>query len=373
MSHWLLDSLSNLRTDCHTLAARIQIESELGQVSDAYDWGLLRRGAESMDLAVVDIIASRPFDWEGQDVDDLRTAASEAFRFQKYLPFTSDVVGARRILRAACMAVLGERGADAARWLNAIEWPGADLHSEDWRIRTWSSIADIWLRLIRKNGWEDRDAVLARISELRSAQAAFEVQHLERIPTDNKQSSALELIGLYHLAKAAEIFAQFLTDGRVEGRFQIQQMLDIHFDRVFAVNCKSVYLAARALVPQMKAAGAGAILNIASTAGVSPRPNLNWYNASKGWVNTATRTMAVELAPHGIRVNAVNPVAGETPLLKRFMGQDTPEKRAAFKASIPMGRLSTAQDIAGAAVYLCSDDAALVTGVCMEVDGGRCI
>ncbi len=241
MSHWLLDSLSNLRTDCHTLAARIQIESELGQVSDAYDWGLLRRGAESMDLAVVDIIASRPFDWEGQDVDDLRTAASEAFRFQKYLPFTSDVVGARRILRAACMAVLGERGADAARWLNAIEWPGADLHSEDWRIRTWSSIADIWLRLIRKNGWEDRDAVLARISELRSAQAAFEVQHLERIPTDNKQSSALELIGLYHLAKAAEIFAQFLTDGRVEGRFQIQQMLDIHFDRVFAA-CEDAQL-----------------------------------------------------------------------------------------------------------------------------------
>lgn len=145
------------------------------------------------------------------------------------------------------------------------------------------------------------------------------------------------------------------------------------FDRVMAVNCKSIYLAARALVPHMKARRTGTILNISSTAGLSPRPNLNWYNASKGWVNTATKTMAVELAPFGLRVNALNPVAGETPLLKSFMGEDTPEMRAKFLSTIPLGRFSTPEDLANAALYLCSDEASMVTGVCMEVDGGRCI
>ena len=145
------------------------------------------------------------------------------------------------------------------------------------------------------------------------------------------------------------------------------------FDRVFAVNCKSVYLTARAFVPGMKERGSGVVLNIASTAGVSPRPKLNWYNASKGWMNTATKTMAVELAPDGIRVNALNPVAGETPLLASFLGEDTPEMRAKFLSTIPLGRFSTAEDMGNAACYLCSDEAAMVTGVCMEVDGGRCI
>jgi 3-oxoacyl-[acyl-carrier protein] reductase len=145
------------------------------------------------------------------------------------------------------------------------------------------------------------------------------------------------------------------------------------FDRVFAVNCKSVYLTAQALVPLMKAQGAGSILNVASTAGVSPRPRLSWYNASKGWMNNATKSMAVELAPAGIRVNALNPVAGETPLLASFMGEDTPEMRAKFLSTIPLGRFSTPEDMGNAACFLCSDEASMVTGVCMEVDGGRCI
>lgn len=153
----------------------------------------------------------------------------------------------------------------------------------------------------------------------------------------------------------------------------MEAVSEADFDRVFAVNCKSVYLTARAFVPAMKVAGAGAILNIASTAGVSPRPRLNWYNASKGWMITATKAMAVELAPAGIRVNALNPVAGETPLLKSFMGEDTPEMRAKFLATIPLGRFSTPDDIAAAAVFLCSDAAAMITGVALEIDGGRCI
>jgi len=153
----------------------------------------------------------------------------------------------------------------------------------------------------------------------------------------------------------------------------LEEVSEEDFDRVFAVNAKSVYLTARQVVPKMKARGSGAILNVASTAGVSPRPKLNWYNASKGWMITATRTMAVELAPFGVRVNAINPVAGDTPLLATFMGEDTPEMRAKFLSTIPIGRFSTPEDIAAAAVYLCADEASMVTGVALEVDGGRCI
>ena len=153
----------------------------------------------------------------------------------------------------------------------------------------------------------------------------------------------------------------------------MEDVSEAEFDRVLAVNAKSVYLTAREIVPGMKAARSGAILNIASTAGLSPRPRLNWYNASKGWMITATKTMAVELAPAGVRVNALCPVAGETPLLASFMGEDTPEMRAKFLSTIPLGRFSTPQDMGEAAAFLCSDAAAMITGVAMEVDGGRCI
>jgi 3-oxoacyl-[acyl-carrier protein] reductase len=155
-----------------------------------------------------------------------------------------------------------------------------------------------------------------------------------------------------------------------------QPMLDVteeEFDRVFAVNVKSIYLMAKAVVPHFRERGGGVILNIGSTAGIRPRPGLAWYNASKGAVNLVSKSMAVELAPDRIRVNALAPVAGETPLLATFMGEDTPEKRAAFRATIPWGRLSQPQDIANAALFLCSDEAEMVTGAVLEVDGGRCI
>lgn len=145
------------------------------------------------------------------------------------------------------------------------------------------------------------------------------------------------------------------------------------FDRIFAVNVKSLYLAAIHAVPVLAARGGGAIVNTASTAGLRPRPGLVWYNASKGAAITLTKAMAIELAPQNIRVNALCPVAGDTPMLGTFMGGDTPENRARFVASIPLGRLSTPADIAGAALYLASDEAAFLTGVALEVDGGRCI
>ncbi|MEM9395041.1 MAG: glucose 1-dehydrogenase [Pseudomonadota bacterium] len=153
----------------------------------------------------------------------------------------------------------------------------------------------------------------------------------------------------------------------------MEDVTEEEFDRVLAVNAKSVFLTARAFVPGMKARGSGAILNVASTAGMSPRPKLNWYNASKGWMVTATKAMAVELAPVGVRVNALAPVAGETPLLASFLGEDTPEMRAKFLSTIPIGRFSQPEDLGNAACFLCSDEASMITGVVMEVDGGRCI
>ena len=146
------------------------------------------------------------------------------------------------------------------------------------------------------------------------------------------------------------------------------------FRKVFEINVDSIYHFTQAIVPHWRETRHGVMVNIGSTAGISPRPGLTWYNASKGAVNTMTRSLAVELAPDNIRVNAVAPVMGETALLETFMGQpDTPENRKRFLATIPMGRLSTPADIAGAALYLASDDAALVTGVILEVDGGRTI
>jgi 3-oxoacyl-[acyl-carrier protein] reductase len=146
------------------------------------------------------------------------------------------------------------------------------------------------------------------------------------------------------------------------------------FDKVFAVNVKSIYHFTQAVVPHWRAVGGGVMINVGSTAGIRPRPGLTWYNASKGAVNMLTKSLAVELAPDGIRVCGIAPVMGETGLLETFMGMpDTPENRARFVATIPLGRLSKPADVANAALYLASDEANLVTGVNLEVDGGRCV
>ncbi|KAA0596112.1 3-oxoacyl-[acyl-carrier protein] reductase [Azospirillum lipoferum] len=146
------------------------------------------------------------------------------------------------------------------------------------------------------------------------------------------------------------------------------------FDRVFNVNVRSIFLMTQAAVPVMKGQGGGVILNIGSTAGIRPRPGLTWYNGSKGAVNLLSRSMAAELAPDRIRVNCVAPVIGATNMLEPLMGvPDTPENRAKFLATIPLGRLSRPEDIANACLYLASDEAEFITGVVLEVDGGRTI
>jgi 3-oxoacyl-[acyl-carrier protein] reductase len=156
-----------------------------------------------------------------------------------------------------------------------------------------------------------------------------------------------------------------------------QPMLDVDeatFDRVFNVNVKSIYHMARAVVPLLRQQGQGSIINIGSTAGLRPRPGLTWYNASKGAVNVLSKSMAAELGPDGIRVNAICPVMGATGLIEQFLGTaDTPEARARITAGIPLGRMSTPNDVAQAALYLASDSAAFITGVELPVDGGRTI
>ncbi|AKJ67187.1 3-ketoacyl-ACP reductase [Pandoraea thiooxydans] len=152
------------------------------------------------------------------------------------------------------------------------------------------------------------------------------------------------------------------------------EITEAEFDRVYAVNVKSIFWSARHMVPYFRQQGGGCIINVASTAGVRPRPGLVWYNGSKGAVIIASKAMAAELGPDQIRVNCVNPVIGETGLMTEFMGMpDTPENRKKFLAGIPLGRFSKPQDIANACLYLASDDAEFITGVCLEVDGGRCI
>ncbi|HPG89321.1 MAG TPA: glucose 1-dehydrogenase [Hyphomicrobium sp.] len=146
------------------------------------------------------------------------------------------------------------------------------------------------------------------------------------------------------------------------------------FDRIYAVNVKSIYLATLAAVPEMEKRGGGVIINTASTAGVRPRPGLTWYNGSKGAAVILTKSMAAELAPKNIRVNAINPVIGETGMIEQFMGMaDTAENRAKFVGGIPLGRFSKPSDIANAALFLADPASNFITGVAIEVDGGRCI
>lgn len=156
-----------------------------------------------------------------------------------------------------------------------------------------------------------------------------------------------------------------------------QPMMDVDeatFDRVYAVNVKGIYLGAMHAVPVFRKQGrGGCIITTASTAGIRPRPGLTWYNGSKGAAITLTKSMAAELGPEKIRVNCICPVAGDTALLPMFLGEDTPERRAKFVATVPLGRLSKPIDIANAALYLASDEAEFITGVALEVDGGRCV
>lgn len=233
MSHWLLGALGDTREKALTQASYFQIYQEIQDVPFNIDKALLLRAAEALEMVVHDLIL------EENTIDEkkeLQKCAADAFRLMRVLPRPEDPLEAAKfLLSASALAVLGEMGADAARMLREDEWPDLPLESNDWGERTWATILDVWLRLIRKNGWTDRDTVLERISALRDSQAKFEKDYLDGQDLAYAKASALELIGLYHLAKAAEIFAQYITDGVVDGKYQIKHLLNAHFDRVFAV------------------------------------------------------------------------------------------------------------------------------------------
>src|SRR6201985_2332569 len=213
------------------------------------------------------------------------------------------------------------------------------------------------------------------VADIRSEEA-------ERVATEIKAAGGYAVpahIDVTQTAQVAQMIALALSSfgkldilvnnaGTTHKNSPMLEVDEATFDRVYAVNVKSLYLGAIHAVPVFRRQGSGNIVNVASTAGVRPRPGLTWYNGSKGAAISLTKAMAIELAPENIRVNAICPVAGETPLLGQFMGGDTPELRAKFRASVPLGRLSTPADIANAALYLASDEGAFITGVALEID-----
>ena len=221
---------------------------------------------------------------------------------------------------------------------------------------------------------EGAKLVVADINEESAKNVAGEIgDSAIAVVADVSKNSDVEAMIQQSVAQWGRLDILVNNAGTTHRNKPMTEVTEEEFDRIFAVNVKSVFLTARHGVPLMKEQGHGIILNVASTAGLRPRPGLAWYNTSKGAMITATKAMAIELASFKIRVNAINPVAGETGMLHLFMGEDTPEKRAQFVSSIPWGRLSQPQDMANAALFLCSDEADMVTGTCMEVDGGRCI
>lgn len=235
MSHWILDSIGEQRAAALKIADRIQIYQELLHTRAEADIELVRDMANALELATLDLILER-FEEDEAKLKTMRECASDAFRLLRVLPQSENPIEeAVILLRMSALAVLGDKGADAARLLRQREWSNLPLESDNWGERTWATILDVWLRLIRKKGWDDRDIVLERVTRLRDSQNQFEKRYLEGIEPRQAKAAALELIGLYHLAKAAEIFALFITDGVVEGNYQVRQMLETHFDRVFAV------------------------------------------------------------------------------------------------------------------------------------------
>ena len=221
---------------------------------------------------------------------------------------------------------------------------------------------------------EGAKLVVADINEEAAKMVAGEIgDSAIAVVADVSKNSDVEAMIKQTVAQWGRLDILVNNAGTTHRNKPMTEVTEEEFDRIFAVNVKSVFLTARHGVPLMKEQGHGMILNVASTAGLRPRPGLAWYNTSKGAMITATKAMAIELASFKIRVNAINPVAGETGMLHLFMGEDTPEKRAQFVSSIPWGRLSQPQDMANAALFLCSDEADMVTGTCIEVDGGRCI
>ena len=238
MSHWLLDSIADKRTAALAVADRVQFYREMGQAVPGFDAESIQGIAAALEIAVLDLEMDRLT--ENTERQTLaRQAAADGFRLLRVLPVPEIAPDAgTHLLRASVLAVLGDRGADAARWLRGLaddeNWPALPPESSDWGVRCRATITDVWLRLVRKRGWSDRDVILQRVAALRNAQQEFERDYLKSFDPLPAKRSALELIAIYHLAKAADVLAHFITDGVVDGNFQVHQLLDSHFDRALA-------------------------------------------------------------------------------------------------------------------------------------------
>ncbi|ELY2678327.1 DEAD/DEAH box helicase [Cronobacter sakazakii] len=238
MNHWLLDAIADKRSLALRKADRVQFYSEMTQTTPTFDTQTIQEVAAALELAVLDMELDRFADDEASQ-KVMRSTAEDAFRLLRIQPLPeAPMEAATQLLRASALAVIGDRGADAARWLRAQEddqtSPTLPLDSADWGERCWAVLTDIWLRLVRKKGWSDRDTVLERVAALRDAQQTFERDYLGRFEPLAAKRSALELIAIYHLTKAADVLAHYITDGVVEDSYQIQPLLDSHFDRAVA-------------------------------------------------------------------------------------------------------------------------------------------
>lgn len=222
---------------------------------------------------------------------------------------------------------------------------------------------------------EGAKLVVADIDETRAASAAREIgTRAVAVTADVARSADVAAMVQAAVSHFGGLDVVVNNAGVTHRNQSLMTVSEEEFDHIYAVNVKSIYLTTLAAVPELEKRGGGSIINTASTAGIRPRPGLTWYNGSKGAVITLTKSMAAELAPRNIRVNAINPVIGETGLLEEFMGvPDTTENRARFIAGIPLGRMSKPTDIANAAVFLADPASSFITGIAIEVDGGRCI
>ena len=264
MNHWLLDGIEERRRAALKISDKVLIYRELLSLDVELDLELIGSVAIALELASLDLILER-FEENEEKEKLLRVAASDAFQlFRTHFDSEIPLDQGKTLLRASCLAVLGDRGPDAARWLRTIEdteqWPDLPIDSEVWGERTWATLIDVWLRLIRKRGWDDCDLVLARIANLRSSQMEFEKQYLDGVPPQSAKATALELIGLYHLARAAKILAHFVTEGVVEGNHQVQLLLDTQFDRVQAV-CETTRLIELEHTTRLLAAASAQLVN----------------------------------------------------------------------------------------------------------------
>ncbi len=240
MNTSLLDAINSSRQQAIKQAEYAHVLSEIYDSNVDVDIDLIQRTAYILQLAVLDILQEKLEDDDEARIQNLKRTAADAFRLFRTLPIPSDNLEAGKfMLRAGTLAILGDKGGDATRWLREESWPTLPIDDANWHKRTWATVIEIWLRLIRKNGWSDRDAVLEQVANLRESQIDFEREYLANIDIADAKPAALELIGFYHLARAAEIFALYMTDGVVEGKFQIHQLMDTHFDRVLAVCDKS--------------------------------------------------------------------------------------------------------------------------------------